>query len=117
LDPAYPYIVRFAMWLFYTWSLTMFAAAIGEYVSRDSEGSGIPEMKTILGGVNIYKYLSFQTMIGKMLNVSAVQAAGLAVGKLGPYIHITCCLCNQMCKLRWFNDIKNNHSLKKQMLV
>ena len=37
----------------------MISASIGEYISRDAEGSGIPEMKVILAGVNIYKYLSF----------------------------------------------------------
>ena len=51
-------------WGYLTWVLfavffTMIAASIGEYVSRDAEGSGIPEMKSILAGVNIYKYLSF----------------------------------------------------------
>lgn len=37
----------------------MIAAAVGQFISRDAEGSGIPELKSILAGVNIYKYLSF----------------------------------------------------------
>jgi len=32
----------------------MISASIGEYVSKDAEGSGVPEIKSILAGVNIY---------------------------------------------------------------
>ena len=42
---------------------TMLAASIGEYVSRDAEGSGVPELKSILAGVNIYWYLSMQALL------------------------------------------------------
>jgi len=37
----------------------LISASMGRFVSKDAEGSGIPEMKSILAGVNIYRYLSF----------------------------------------------------------
>lgn len=46
------------IWVLFCVFFTMISASIGEYISRDAEGSGIPEMKVILAGVNIYKYLS-----------------------------------------------------------
>jgi H+/Cl- antiporter ClcA len=49
----------YLLWVTLCVGFTMFAAAMGSYVSRDVEGSGIPELKSILAGVNIYKYLSF----------------------------------------------------------
>lgn len=47
------------LWILFCVFFMMISASIGEYISRDAEGSGIPEMKVILAGVNIYKYLSF----------------------------------------------------------
>ena len=49
----------YIIWVLFCVFFTMISASIGEYISRDAEGSGIPEMKVILAGVNIYKYLSF----------------------------------------------------------
>lgn len=69
VESDYPYIVQFMLWILYTWVLTMLAAFVGEFISRDAEGSGIPEMKSILAGVNIYRYLSFQTLIGKIIGL------------------------------------------------
>ena len=65
------------------------AASVGEYISRDAEGSGIPEMKVILAGVNIYKFLSFQTIIGKYIGLFFGYCAGLFIGKIGPFVHIS----------------------------
>jgi len=95
----------------------MIAASVGEYISKDAEGSGIPEMKSILAGVNIYRYLSFQTLIGKIIGLTAALSAGLSVGKEGPFVHLAGGITNKLCKLSYFKDIQNNHSLKKQMLA
>ena len=51
--------VSYLIWVFFCWFFMMIAASIGEFVSKDAEGSGIPELKSILAGVNIYRYLSF----------------------------------------------------------
>ena len=112
-----PYLYQFAIWVSMAWFLTMIAASVGEYISRDAEGSGIPEMKSILAGVNIYRYLSFQTLIGKIIGLTAGLAAGLSIGKEGPFVHLAGGVTNKLCKLRIFQDIQNNHSLKKQMLA
>ena len=95
----------------------MIAASVGEYISRDAEGSGIPEMKSILAGVNIYRYLSFQTVIGKIIGLYAGFAAGLSIGKEGPFVHLAGGITNKLSKLRPFKEIKLNHSLRKQMLA
>lgn len=105
-------------WGYLTWVLfaiffTMIAASIGEYISRDAEGSGIPEMKSILAGVNIYKYLSFQTLIGKSIGLFAGLSAGLSIGKEGPFVHLAGGVANKLAKLKPFKSIENNHSIKK----
>ena len=49
----------YILWVMFAVFFTMIATSVGEYISKDAEGSGVPEMKVILAGVNIYKYLSF----------------------------------------------------------
>ena len=39
------------------------------YYNRDAEGSGIPELKSTLAGISIYKYLSINTLIAKILGL------------------------------------------------
>lgn len=112
-----PYMYKFSIWVSLVFGLTMIAASVGEYISKDAEGSGIPEMKSILAGVNIYRYLSFQTLIGKIIGLTAALSAGLSVGKEGPFVHLAGGITNKLCKLSYFKDIQNNHSLKKQMLA
>ena len=96
--------------------LTAIAASIGQFVSKDAEGSGIPELKSILAGTIIYRYLSFRTLIGKIVGLISALSAGLSVGKEGPFVHIAAGITNKLSKCRYFKDIYTNQSLKKQML-
>lgn len=77
----------------------MIAATVGE-ISRDAEGSGIPEMKSILTGVNIYRYLSFRTTISKIVGLTSALAAGLSVGKEGPFVHLAGGVTHKLCDLK-----------------
>ena len=106
----------FLIWITITLILTLIAASIGQFVSKDAEGSGIPELKSILAGVNIYRYLSFRTLIGKILGLFAGLSAGLSIGKEGPFVHVAAGIVNKLSKFGPFKEIYTNHSLKKQML-
>lgn len=59
LDMGLSWGVSYLIWVLFAWFFVMISASIGEFVSKDAEGSGIPELKSILAGVNIYRYLSF----------------------------------------------------------
>jgi H+/Cl- antiporter ClcA len=48
---------NFVIWIAYALFFAGIAASVGKYISVDSEGSGIPEMKAIMSGINIYRYL------------------------------------------------------------
>jgi len=52
------------------------ATSVGYFVTPDADGSGIPEMKTVLSGITIYKYFSFETLIAKMVGLYACLVAG-----------------------------------------
>lgn len=49
--------------------LILFAAGFAHLISPQSVGSGIPEMKTILRGVILYEYLTFQTLVAKIIGL------------------------------------------------
>ncbi len=56
-------------------------------MSPQAVGSGIPQIKSYLNGVNIPKLMRFRTLCGKVLGVIFSVTGGLAVGKEGPMIH------------------------------
>ena len=105
------YVYKGIIWVTITVLLTMVAASVGE-ISKDAEGSGIPEMKSILAGVNIYRYLSFRTTISKIVGLTAGLAAGLSIGREGPFVHLAGGVTHKLADLRWFREIKENLSLK-----
>ena len=98
-------------------TITLIFASPGKFINYDGEGSGIPELKSILAGTTIYRYMSLRTLIGKIVGLIAALSAGLSVGKEGPFVHIAAGITNKLSKFRCFRDIYTNQSLKKQMLA
>lgn len=105
------------IWLSYSLLFGFIAAACGRYISIDAEGSGIPEMKAILGGVNIYRYLSLQTLSAKVIGLISASAAGMSIGKAGPMVHINCIIAQKLTKLSIFSHIYENATLRNQILA
>ncbi|GAA98233.1 uncharacterized protein L969DRAFT_93159 [Mixia osmundae IAM 14324] len=54
--------------------------------------SGIPEIKTILGGFIIHGYLAPWVLLIKSVGLSLSVASGLALGKEGPLVHVASCI-------------------------
>lgn len=68
--------------------------------------SGIPEIKTMLGGFVIRRFLSGWTLLTKSLGLCLAVASGMWLGKEGPFVHVACCCANLFIKL--FPSINNN---------
>lgn len=68
---------------------TMFAfiASIFVYLEPVSGGSGIPEIKCFLNGIDLPRVVRIKTLICKVVGVSFSVSAGLPVGKEGPMVH------------------------------
>jgi len=64
------------MWVITAVILFLLASSVGYFITPNADGSGIPEMKTVLSGIPIYRYFSFDTLIAKMLGLWAVIAGG-----------------------------------------
>ncbi len=50
-------------------------------MSRDAEGSGVPEMKAVLAGVHLHKFLSINALVGKFVGLVAAISGGLSMGR------------------------------------
>lgn len=76
----------FLAFLFYQ---TLFAlcAAVFVYIEPVSGGSGIPEVKCFLNGIDLPRIVRFKTLVCKVVGVTFSVAAGLPVGKEGPMVH------------------------------
>jgi len=51
------------------------------YITKLCLGSGIPEMKTILRGVQLKEYLTFKTLVAKVIGLTATLGSGMPLGK------------------------------------
>ncbi|KAJ1524714.1 hypothetical protein HK096_000689, partial [Nowakowskiella sp. JEL0078] len=93
----------------------MFSAASSAIVLHYAPyavGSGIPEIKTILGGFVIKNYLGGRTLlcVGSILAI----ASGLSLGQEEPLVHIACCVGNIISRI--FSKYARNEARKREIL-
>lgn len=77
-------------------------------------GSGIPEVKTILGGFIIRKFLGVRTLFIKSMTLVLAVASGLNLGKEGPLVHISCSWSHILS--RRFDKYKLNEVKRRELL-
>lgn len=111
------YFINYMLWVLFAMASCLVAAFLVHFVAPYSAGSGIPAVKSILSGVLMEHYLSFRTLITKVLGLICVYAAGLFVGKEGPYVHISTALASQLARLPFFAKIRRNEGLKLQLFA
>ncbi|KAG6467412.1 putative chloride channel-like protein CLC-g isoform X1 [Zingiber officinale] len=73
-------------------ALLIFATAITAFVSTAAGGSGIPEVKAYLNGVDAPDIFSLRTLAVKIVGLIAAVSSSLHVGKAGPMVHIGACI-------------------------
>ncbi|KAF2126220.1 hypothetical protein P153DRAFT_378419 [Dothidotthia symphoricarpi CBS 119687] len=96
-------------YIFFVMFSILFAACASLLVSSFSpyaRQSGIPEIKTVLGGFVIRHFLGGWTLVTKTLGLCLAVASGLWLGKEGPLVHVACCSANLFMKL--FGNVNGN---------
>ncbi|KAI9706802.1 MAG: hypothetical protein M1820_004773 [Bogoriella megaspora] len=76
--------------------------------------SGIPEIKTVLGGFVIRRFMGAWVLTIKSLGLCLAVASGLWLGKEGPLVHVACCCANLFMKLS--PPINDNEARKREVL-
>lgn len=75
-------------------------------------------MKVILRGVVLKEYLTFKTLIAKVVGIIAVLGAGMPLGKESPFVHIASIIAQLLSKLvTSFKGIYENESRNSEMLA
>jgi len=80
-------------------ALAGFSATLVRCFAPTARGSGIPEVKTILGGFVMAEVLEFKTLVVKVVGLAFSVSSGMALGKEGPLVHVACCWANFCSKL------------------
>jgi len=96
------YAVRFLLWILHTLFFATLAAAMPVFITKNGEGSGIPELKSILSGIVLHRYLSLRTLLAKFFGLVFGAGAGLFTGREGPFVCLGGCVAHLLCKLPVF---------------
>lgn len=71
-----------------------------------AQGSGIPEIKTILFGVEYKDFFSWRTMWAKYFSIYFARVAGLGIGFEAAFIHISAILAEQLMTVDFFKEVR-----------
>ncbi|XP_034550964.1 chloride channel K [Notolabrus celidotus] len=84
-------LLQFFCWTLYPACLCAVAASFSHNICPFSTGSGIPEVRAMLSGVEMPHYLSLTNMFTKFLGLICTLSAGSTVflGKVGPFVHLS----------------------------
>ncbi|KAJ3338050.1 hypothetical protein HDU93_010048 [Gonapodya sp. JEL0774] len=113
-DELASWIISFLSYTCFACLFSSIAAILVKTYAPYAAGSGIPEVKTILGGFVIKKFLGFWTLIVKTLGLALSTASGLNLGKEGPLVHVLCAIGNIMSRI--FPKFAYNEAKKREIL-
>ncbi|CAK9272778.1 unnamed protein product [Sphagnum jensenii] len=97
--------------------LVMLAAMLCVYIGPSAAGSGIPEVKAYLNGVDTPHVFSLNTLVVKILGSIGSVAGGLIVGKEGSLVHVGACIASLLGQggsvrygmtWKWLRYLKND---------
>ncbi len=71
----------FAIWVGWTMFFTLLAGSVGHLISPFADGSGLPQIKSILGGSPLRNFFGWPVMFAKAIGCFFGLAAGLTMGK------------------------------------
>eukprot|EP00076_Gallus_gallus_P028735 XP_015152516.1 chloride channel protein ClC-Ka isoform X1 [Gallus gallus] len=95
-------VLKYLSWTIYPVALAAFSTGFANSITPHSGGSGIPELKTILSGVELEEYLAIKNFGAKVVGLTCTLSAGSTVflGKLGPFVHLSSMAAAYLGKMR-----------------
>ncbi|KAF8415484.1 chloride channel [Tirmania nivea] len=108
------YIVKYIFYCIFSILFAVTASVLVTTFAIYARHSGIPEIKTVLGGFVIRNFMGSWTLLIKSFGLCLAVASGLWLGKEGPLVHVACCCSNIMMKL--FEPLRKNEARKREVL-
>uniref|UniRef100_A0A9I9DCW1 CBS domain-containing protein n=1 Tax=Cucumis melo TaxID=3656 RepID=A0A9I9DCW1_CUCME len=90
----YEYFQAFVVYVGSNSVLAVAAAILCAYIAPAAAGSGIPEVKAYLNGIDAYSILAPSTLFVKIFGSIFAVAGGFVVGKEGPMVHTGACIAS-----------------------
>lgn len=94
----------------------LISTVIVDRLAPSAAGSGVPPLKSVLGGIHIYKFLHWKVLIAKFFGLIGTLASGVGSGKEGPMIHMSAMICYNLGYLPFFKKIMSDPFRKKMLL-
>lgn len=108
------YIIEYIFFVLLSVLFAAFASLLVNRYSLYAKQSGIPEIKTVLGGFVMRRFLGTWTLVIKSLGLCLAVASGMWLGKEGPLVHVACCCASLLMKLS--PGINGNEARKRETL-
>ncbi|EUB62026.1 H(+)/Cl(-) exchange transporter 4 [Echinococcus granulosus] len=91
LEHVGAFILGWMIYILLAVSMAGLCAALVYFLAPSAAGSGIAEVKTILGGFVIRNFLGSWTLIVKVAGLILSVSTGLCIGNDGPMVHVGAC--------------------------
>lgn len=108
------YIFNYFIYTIFACLFATIASWVCVVFARQAAGSGIAEIKVVLGGFIIKKFFGIRTLALKTLCLTLAVASGMALGKEGPMVHVACAWGNILS--RPFMKYATNEVKKREIL-
>ncbi|KAK6348298.1 hypothetical protein TWF718_006103 [Orbilia javanica] len=108
------YVVQYLIFILFSVTFALSACFLVLHYAPYARQSGIPEIKTVLGGFVIRRFMGGWTLLIKSLGLCLSVASGLWLGKEGPLVHVACSCANILMKP--FHSISQNEARKREIL-
>ncbi|OWM69434.1 hypothetical protein CDL15_Pgr013895 [Punica granatum] len=90
----YEYFLAFVSFVGCNLILAVAAGSLCAFIAPAAAGSGIPEVKAYLNGIDAYSILAPSTLFVKIFGSILGVSAGFTMGKEGPMVHTGACIAN-----------------------
>ncbi|OAX84400.1 hypothetical protein ACJ72_01232 [Emergomyces africanus] len=108
------YMMEYIFFIMYSILFATTASVLVRKFAVYAKHSGIPEIKTVLGGFVIKRFMGAWTLLIKSLGLCLAVASGLWLGKEGPLVHVACC-CATLIMMP-FPSLNRNEARKREVL-
>lgn len=107
------YMINYVLYVLYAAALAASASLLVQNYAPYASHSGIPEIKIMLSGVVLKRFLGKMTLLVKSLGLCLAVSSGLWLGKEGPLVHVAACCGSIMLKV--FPSVRQNEARKREI--